>query len=259
MRTRLATFSVLALLALTNACGTDVGEDAASSADGLARVGIEPAPPPVKRPPPPKPPIYDPPVTVLDPGSTVCSPVRFDVRRAVRSCEDLPGAVVENGVTFVPGTGGRFRVERILAGTTVPASIQAKTCSYTWEPQGCADVDKPKLLLAPNETLLQRPAKCLTPGKCGMKATLWSRKFPGRIPNGIGRCPTCGITSNNHLYAVLPEDGVFRYQITDFGGTTTMYWIYTDELPATTVEDAVVVDIELPVPVPDQDVELDPS
>lgn len=67
--------------------------------------------------------------TAVDP---VChGKERFDLRRATRSCEDLPGAYVKPGVMFVPGAGGRYRVARLLAATSAPAALQAKVCSYT--------------------------------------------------------------------------------------------------------------------------------
>lgn len=148
------------------------------------------------------------PIGTIVVGPLSCDVTRFDLRRVTRVCEDLPGAYVENGVTYVPGEGGRFEVRRTLAGTTAPPSLQEKTCTYTWQPQSCELPDTDKLLVEePTEQLVPRRPGCerLGPAGCMIK-TPPPRVDAGVIPTGLGRCEVCGFAADNHLWAVLPTD-----------------------------------------------------
>src|SRR5262249_36838431 len=130
----------------------------------------------------------------------------FDLRRAKRKCENLPGAFKVNGVTYIPGQNGRFKVSRPLAGTAAPAAMKQKMCSYTWEPATClAMPDTAKLrLLEGREQLVPRRPGCERLGPAGCMIETPPPKIDGGIPTGLGRCEICGFAANNHLWAVLP-------------------------------------------------------
>lgn len=189
--------------------------------------------------------------------ATSCEKKRFDLRRKTRACEDLPGAYVENGVTFVPGAGGRFRVGRLLAGTTAPAALQAKACSFTWEPASCGAPDTAKLLVTTNEKLSPRPDACLSrPGACGVVATLPSTRFPSVIPNGPGRCEVCGFATQRSMWVVLPPEwNGFSYQL---AGEMTQRFVFL-EPSATPSDEPSVVEVDLGYDVADQDVSILPA
>ncbi|HVJ94554.1 MAG TPA: hypothetical protein VM580_32435, partial [Labilithrix sp.] len=134
-----------------------------------------------------------------------CGHTRFDLRRAKRKCEKLPGAIVIDKVTYIPGQDGRFRVGRPLAGTKAPSAIKQKTCTYTWEPARCGAVpDTAKLRLEKREQLVPRAPGCnyLGPGGCMIKTP--TPTIDGGTPTGLGRCDICGFAADKHLWAVLP-------------------------------------------------------
>jgi hypothetical protein len=191
-----------------------------------------------------------------------CSPdERFDLRRKTRTCEDLPNAYVENGVTFVPGNGGRFRVGRLLTGTTAPPSLQNRACIYTWENAGsCAAPDKAKLLVEATEDLSARPSICVTnPAACVINNTLPATHPPHAVPNGPGRCEVCGLATNRSLWVVLPPQWrAFEYQL---AGEQVSHFVFLDELPnpPAPTDDVVVLEVALPTDVAEQDVEIDPA
>jgi hypothetical protein len=262
MRTLLAASTCALFLAVPlvlSACAPSdptFSEEASSTSEALAIKGAEVTPPPTKK----KialPPVHGGNVGVYDPGP--CSgKVRFDLRRATRSCEDLPGAYVEGGVTFVPGNGGRFRVGRLLAGTAAPAALQDKACSFTWEPTSCAPPDKAKLLLVPEpggERLQERTSACLNdPAACKVVATFPGNHTPARffIPNGPGRCEVCGYASNRSLFVVLPPSLTgFDYRL---AGEPVRY-VYLDA--QTLSEEPSVIEVQLDHDVVDQDVSID--
>lgn len=205
----------LTLVAACLAPGADDGAE--SSADELRRRGVEvPAPRPARDAGAPdtgtrRPILVGPIATVVAPSTQWCGTTRFDLRRLTRTCEDLPGAVVEAGVTYVPGASGRFAVERPLAGTSAPASLQDKTCAFTWEPVGCAPPDTSVLLVeepadgGAREQLVPRAPGChYLPGGCNISTP--PPKVDGGNPTGLGRCEVCGFAANDHLWAVLPAD-----------------------------------------------------
>lgn len=211
------------LLALGVACAPSSEEDAESSEAALARRGVDiDPPPPPKRDAGPKPPVKPPlgtigtigtvgVIDVMPAPSTYCGTVRYDLRRVTRTCEDLPGAFVDaDGSTYVPGTGGRFKVERSLAGDpSAPASFVSKTCAYIWESASCAENPNPdlaKLLVEePTEQIVPRAPGCqFTPNGCDVKVPPPVVK-DGGIPTGIGRCEVCGFASQSQLWAVIPD------------------------------------------------------
>lgn len=272
----LVLFSTVVLSACSSAPDAS-SEDTASTSEALAIRGVDTAPPTKgTRPPPPLPP---PDAGTPDPGphhplggivrggkadvlaqGDVCYPkTRFDLRRKTRSCEDLPGAYVQGGVTFVPGSGGKYRVGRLLAGTAAPAVLQARACIYTWEPDSCAAPDSSKLLLESTEKVAERPSTCLTnPASCGITVTPPATHPPHSIPNGPGRCDVCGFGTNRTLWVVLPPTwSNFSYQLQ---GEQTNHYVFMSEAPVeTSAEEPVVVEVELPYEVVDQDVTIYPS
>ncbi|MDB4935720.1 MAG: hypothetical protein JWP87_2692 [Labilithrix sp.] len=199
---------------------------------------------------------------VFAPPTCIGTQVRYDVRRKSRTCEDLPGAYVDaNGATLVPGTGGRFRVGRLLEGTSAPDVFKAKACIYTWEPDACAGPDKGKLLIEAEEDLQERSSDCITnPASCGIKpASPSPYRVPHVIPNGPGRCEVCGFATNRSLWAVLPQNwSGFSYKL---ASDTTSHYVYNDR-PASLVQStdqSIGVEITLPADVADQDVEIFPA
>jgi len=263
MRTLFAASLALLSAVLLSACSSsDPGSedtDFESTADPLSRgskVVVDPPPPP-----PPKGPKHVLPLHggVLAPPNAVCAgKQRFDLRRQTRSCEDLPGAYLQGGATLVPGTGGHFRVGRLLAGTSAPAVLQAKACSYTWEPDSCAEPDKSKLLVETAENLVERSPSCLTnPAACGPATAAPSPpRFPSVIPNGTGRCDVCGFGTGRSLWVVLPQYWPgFRFTLAN---ESTPRYVYIDP-PADAsqaLDETTVVEVPLPFDVIDQDVSL---
>jgi hypothetical protein len=267
----LAVSSAVLLSACSSAEPTDEGgEGTASSSEALARRGVDTAPTGGGRI------IVDPapdagvppkgPKTPLNPrvGDLVLAPacigtqVRYDLRRQTRSCEDLPGAYVDNGATLVPGTGGHFRVGRVFEGTSAPEALKAKACIYTWEPDACAAPDTAKLLVEPTEDLLERTNECITnPASCGIKPASPSPfRVPHSIPNGPGRCEVCGFAANTSLWAVLPQNwSGISYRL---AGQSTPTYVYNDRPAAfvATTDESVGVEIALPANVSAQDVEI---
>jgi hypothetical protein len=235
-----------------------------SSEDGLSRRGVE-SDPPVKTQPPPKPPkppvkppVVKPGAGVLDPvspGGITCTATRHDLRRKSRTCEALPGAVVIGGVTYVPGTSGRFRVERLLAGTTAPEALLEKACIYTWEPDQCSAPDTSKLLVEPDEDLVVRSDACSAgTNSCGVVTAPPTTKPPGVIPNGTGRCEVCGFAANRGMWVVLPAQWRgFQYQL---AGEMQAKYVYLDVPPST---EATVVSVDLGYDVAAQDVSIIPA
>jgi hypothetical protein len=197
---------------------------------------------------------------VLAPPTCIGTQVRFDIRRKTRSCEDLPGAYVDGtGAVLVPGTGGHFRVGRLLASTSVPETFKEKACMYTWEPDACAGPDKPKLLVEPGENLDERPASCISnPESCAIKpATPEPFRIPHVIPNGPGRCEVCGFATNRSFFAILPTNMSFSFRLAN---ETTSRFVYVTQPPG--VVDAApvtLVEVALPYDVADQDVDLFPA
>jgi hypothetical protein len=197
-----------------------------------------------------RPPIVAPPLaTAVDPGPASpswCGETRFDLRRVSRTCEDLPGAYLEGGKTFVPGNGGRFEVERTLAGTEAPPHFQARTCTYTWRPSSCAAPDTTKLLVEePTEQLVPRAPGCeYLPGGCSVKSPPPSVDG-GIIPTGLGRCEVCGFATGNHLWAILPADySMFSY------------WAGNQRRVVQLSASQEIYEMDLGVSVPDQNVTL---
>lgn len=211
--------------------------------------------------PPPRP--HHPPLGAVAVGgllAPVCAAParRFDLRRATRSCEDLPGAVVAGGVTSIPGTGGHYVVGRLLEGTSAPAALQAKACIYTWEPDTCAAPDVARLLLEPGEAPTERPATCISnPASCGPSVVPTAPfRVPHVIPNGPGRCEVCGFASNRSLWVVLPDGWRgFQYRLTS---ASTPSFVYLDPPadPAQAPADVTVIEVPLDESVVDQDVSL---
>jgi hypothetical protein len=218
MRRRLAALflTVLPLAMLVVACASSSdAEEADESTDALRRQDVDPSPPIPK----PKPDagksdatIIKPPIAPLNPGVLApvepwCGETRFDLRRVTRLCEELPGAFVENGVTYVPGTNGRFKVERTLATTSAPEAAKAKTCSFIWQPKQCGAVpDTDKLLIeSPKEQIVPRLPGCqyLPPTTSGCYFVAPPPHVDGSIPTGLGRCEVCGFAANDHMWAVL--------------------------------------------------------
>ena len=200
-------FIALPLVTMLVACGASPdADDAELSSDALRRRDVEPPPPPPKKP-PKKPPIAVSPVDVLAPPEPWCGTTRIDLRRVNRTCEDLPGAFIENGTTYVAGESGRFKVERTLAATSAPDDAKEKTCTFTWEPATCgAPPATAKLLIELPEQLVPRSPGCeYMPMGCGIIAVP-PEATPGSIPTGLGRCEVCGFAANDHMWAVLPSN-----------------------------------------------------
>ena len=278
MRTLFAASSLAVSAVLLAACSSEstsdpASEETASTSEALARRGIATSPsaggsvivdpgPGTGVPPKRRPGVFVPAGGgVLAPPECVGTPQRFDLRRISRSCEDLPGAYVQNGATLVPGNGGHFRVARLLEGTSAPDALKAKACIFTWEPDACAAPDKAKLLVEPTEHLDERPATCVTnPGSCGIKpAATAPYRIPHVIPNGSGRCEVCGFASNRSMWVVLPQYWRgFKFQLAN--QSVTQY-VYIDP-PASAVQstdETTAVEVTLPDDVADQDVKLDPA
>jgi len=207
MRRHKAVFFIALPLATLVACAAPSDpDDAELSSDALRRQGQDPPPPPTPKK-PPKPPIAPVSPGVLEPVGPYCGPTRIDVRRVTRTCEELPTTFVENGTTYVPGTNGRFRIERTLAATSAPEEAKSKTCTFTWEPSTCGALpDTDKLLIQLPEQLVPRSPGCeLMPQGCAIIAVPPPVK-PGSIPTGLGRCEVCGFAANDHMWAVLPPN-----------------------------------------------------
>ena len=268
----LAIFSAVLLPACASADSARSGTDAdvdpggmASTSEALARRGIgapaatgnqvivDPPPPPSRFPP-------------LGAVATagVLAPVceaparRFDLRRRSRSCEDLPGAVVVNGVTSIPGAGGHYVVGRLLEGTSAPPVLQAKACIYTWEPDSCAAPDVAKLLLEPGEAPTERPASCISdPASCGPSVVPTAPfRVPHIIPNGPGRCEVCGFATNRSLWVVLPDGWRgFQYKLASASAPSFVY-LDPPADPAQAPADPTVIEVPLGESVVDQDVSL---
>lgn len=263
---RYLALSLTAALVGIGACTQTSGdaEDTGRVQDGLKRLDhvdegreVRPLKPlhPIQPSQPGRPGVLAPPSLSTYVPVPACSLTRFDVRRLTRSCEDLPGAVVEGGNTYVPGEGGRFKVERPLANTTAPASLQQKTCSYVWEPAACgAPPDTARLLLEepdpsdvekPFEQLVPRRPGCeqLGPGGCDVKTP--APAIDGGIPTGLGRCEVCGFVSGNHLWAVLPADWKsFSYRAGDVRKSvqlTSSQEFYEVELPTFVADQNVTI------------------
>lgn len=258
MRTAFAasTTALFTAVLLAGCASSDAtSEDVDSTSDELAIRGIV-VTPPVKK--------VKPPLVggigggmVADPNPPACSSqARFDLRRKTRSCEDLPGAYVEGGVTFVPGTGGRYRVGRLLAGTAAPESIQAKACSYTWEPSTCvAPPDTAKLLVEPepNERLHERPSTCLTnPASCASVKVPETTRVPVSwfIPTGPGRCDVCGYAKDRSIFVVLPP--YYRGFDYTLAGEPTRY-VFLDNAQSA---EPSIVEVQLDHDVLEQDVSI---
>lgn len=263
MRTPLASALVLSVSALVAACSVapEDAERTGTSHEALRRLGsLDDAPPVVIADPPPPPPSTPKPPKVnvtnlgdlvaVDAPPAACTPItRFDLRRKTRACEDLPGAYAENGSTYVPGTGGRFRVGHLL-GPNAPASLAARACSYTWLPDACAAPDKAKLLVEADEDLDQRPDCAASPAACAVATANVATKAPSKIPNGPGRCDVCGFASSSTMWVVLPPEWHgFSYQL---AGDTTLHNVFLDR----SVDSPAVVEVDLGAPVADQDVGL---
>jgi hypothetical protein len=207
-------FAAVAVSACTSAPADDVEE----SGQTLSRRGTEPTPPPSPpRPPrPPRPPHVAVPAEPVAEQTAPCSGVvRYDVRRATRTCEDLPGSAPSGDTFVVPAAGGHFVVGRLLAGTSAPQALQAKACSYTWVPDACAQPDVSKLLIEAHEDLVRRPSTCSNaPASCAFKAVPLTSVPPRAIPNGTGRCEVCGFAQGSYMWAILPSDwNGFRFSI----------------------------------------------
>ncbi len=209
--------SLVAAVAVS-ACSATPVDDVDQSGDALSRRGVDPAPPPPAPPRPPRPPHV---VVPAQPAAEQIAPcsgvVRFDVRRATRACEDLPGSAPSGDAVVVPGAGGHFVVGRLLAGTSAPQALQDRACSYTWVPDACAQPDVSKLLVEPREDLVRRPSICASaPASCGFKSVPLTSVPPRAIPNGTGRCEVCGFAQGRSMWAILPSDwNGFRFTIHD--------------------------------------------
>lgn len=194
---------------------------------------------------------------VLASPTCIGTQVRFDIRRKTRSCEDLPGAYVDGtGAVLVPGTGGHFRVGRLLDGTTVPEAFKAKACMYTWEPDACAGPDTAKLLVEPSEDLDERPASCISnPASCTIKPVSPEPfRVPHVIPNGPGRCEVCGFATNRSVYAILPTNMSFSFRLAN--EATPRYVYVTPPAGLVGADPTTLVEVTLPYDVADQDVEI---
>lgn len=245
MRTAYAASSLaLSAVVLLSACSSsDPGvDDVDHASEALTVRGGGSPPPPPKKKPTVTVPIGGAFEVLADPPA--CSPKqRFDLRRKTRACENLPGAVKQGDVWFIPGAGGKFRVGQLLAGTSAPPALQQKACIYTWEPDVCAAPDKAKLLVEATENLLLRPSVCVTnPAACSVATTIPATHGPSINPNGGGRCEVCGYAGNHSMWVVLPPDwNGFRYQL---AGSQTLNYVF---LPAPAVGEtpASVVEVEL--------------
>jgi hypothetical protein len=257
MRRRLAAvfLTLLPLATLVVACASSNGDDDADeSSDALRRRDVEPSPP-VPKPKPDsgiKPPIAPIGPGVLAPPEPWCGETRFDLRRVTRTCEELPHAFVENGTTYIPGTNGRFKVERTLAGTSAPEEAKSKTCSYVWQPAKCGALpDTDKLLIeSPKEQIVPRLPGCqylppTTPG-CYFVAPL--PQMDGSIPTGLGRCEVCGFAANDHMWAILPSEW-----------TSFSYWAAGQRRFVQLSSSQDVYDTGLPSSVSAQDVPIYPK
>ena len=162
------------------ACGTAPADpDVAEGSSGLARREVDPtgpvgtvrpprdagvkdaAPPPTTRP-------WDqlaqfPNANVLSVDVGYVEPHRFDMRRRMpngRTCKALPGAVVENGQTYLYGTGGRFLLDYLAIASSAPTALKERLCRFTWERTSTAPAttrpDVEKLLLEGVERLIDR-------------------------------------------------------------------------------------------------------
>lgn len=187
-----------------------------STEEALRRIDVAGNDPLIADPPPPKPDAGRPPrrpplsggtlSTEIAPApTTYCGETRFELRRSTRSCESLPGVFLQNGVSYVPGTNGRFRVERMLAQTAAPPALQEKTCAYIWEPISCSAPDQAKLLVEPtSEKLFARAPGCqYLPNQACDNLII---RIDGGIPNGSGVCEVCGFSSDGQLWTVLPNE-----------------------------------------------------
>lgn len=198
---------------LVAACSSSGVDDAESSGDALSRRTGEPSEPRGSRTPAPKPPRAPgvPAPTEVGPPTTpppavptaCCQPVTVEVQRAATrlvggvltppACGDLPGAYVEAGVTYVDGAGGRWSLATRATPAGMPASLAQGACVYTWYPRGgCAYADRDKLQLHENDWLFTVSGAPI----CYSRGT----------PQGLGRCEVCGVTAQNHMWAVLPSD-----------------------------------------------------
>ncbi len=243
-----ATSALLAVVGV--ACGTAPAEpDVGEGSSGLARREIEPierlprpprdagvkdaAPPPTTRPQAEV--AQVPNAGVLLESGGYGNPHRFDMRRRMpdgRTCKAFPAAVVENGQTYLYGTGGRFLLDYLLIAASAPTELKERSCRFTWQrASGAPATTKPdtdKLLLEGSEGLIDRDPD----------STFFI------LPGGGGHCSVCGYASGNRLWAILPPEfpSWYRYRV---GGQT-----YTGQATSAAAEvDEEVLSVPVDVPV----------